>query len=208
MNKEKEFWDWFAENQATYLPVNATQDVDEKELILQKLLEKIHDYQHELYFEIGGHRDGSQELIITSEGNAKLFDKVETLVAAAPELKDWTVVALKPPMGTDFKVNYEGVELDPTEMWFLPLRDDENPGKLGLQLGIDGYDETKEKFYLGGSVMILESILGEKSFSLDVHYIELVKLAPSPAENGFIELVKLPEFIEWKEAKQTKPHID
>ena len=48
---------------------------------------------------------------------------------------------------------------------------------------------------------MLDTVLGEKVFALDVKFIEIGYLPDNPEKQGMMELHDLPEFIKWKKAK-------
>lgn len=196
------FWEWFKLNNKAYLFLNAV-DAAIKEQMLNNLMEQLHKYCNKLYFEIGGHPDKSQELIITAEGNKRHFDKVETLIDVAPHLPNWTFIAFIPPRGIDFEMKYEDVELKPREMWFEPLEHPDNPATIGIKVCTKNFELVEDSEWLRPAVCkILDTILGEKSFALDVEHVAIDQLPDEPEEQGLIQLSELPAFIRWKKSKQ------
>ena len=73
---------------------------------LDALLEQLHLYCADLYFEMGGFPDEEQELIITAEGQADLFGAVYEVIAEAPILKSWKFIALKQPVSVYIVVGH------------------------------------------------------------------------------------------------------
>jgi len=138
MDKEQQFWNWFKQNEAQYFFLNQIDKDDEKERLLDDLLDHLHQYSIHLYFVVGGSPDGIQDLIITAEGNSDFFDQVDHLVNNAPQLDHWNIVAFK-PVQEDFKISYEGLELDPKNMFFIPLESDKS-NRIGLRIYVDNYD--------------------------------------------------------------------
>ena len=157
-----------------------------------------------MFFEIGGYPDQEQELIITALGNKELFPQVEKLISNAPKLKDWNFIALKPSQGSKFVTRYEDVELDPQNMWFLPLDNTKQPELLGLKLFTNNFNQEKKRQFLAASYILLDTILGERSSGLDISYVDIDKLPENPEEKGMIELPDLPKYLAWHQSKIKK----
>jgi hypothetical protein len=199
MSKEKQFWDWFKDNEAKYFFLNQINDDNEKERLLDEFLEHLHIYCDKLFFEVGGYPNEKQDLIITAEGNMDFFDKVESLVKQAPQLEYWNVIAFKPVM-EDCTTEYNDIKLDPKAMWFIPLNNKTSP-KIGLRVYVGNYNSTNEKHFLTAVYLVLDNILGEKSNALDIGYVEIESLPSIPEREELIELTKLPRYIDWKKSK-------
>ena len=194
----RKFWKWFTKNQQAYLQLNKVEDVESKDELQNDLLSKLNDYRKGLFYEIGGQPDGKAALIITAEGNLELFEDVRRLIKKAPKLEKWEFIAFKQPMGSDFKVNYEGLEVDPKSLWFLPLKNIDHPESIGLRIGIPDYNDSNENRYIAAAYLILDTILGEENNAQYLGYVEVNSLPENFADNGYIELNKLLEFVEWK----------
>jgi hypothetical protein len=200
-SKEKQFWDWFKENNAKFFFLNQIDDNQEKERLLNEFLEQLHTYDEHLFFEIGGYPDETQELIISAEGDLEQFEKVERLVSQAPQLKDWRIIAFKPPAESGFTIDYNGIKLSPKNLWFFPLENKKAPELLGLKIYLEDYNKTTEKDTLTAIYLVLDSLLGEKSSALDIQHVEIDQLPSTPEEQGLIELLELPKYIKWKKSK-------
>jgi hypothetical protein len=201
MSKEEQFWGWFKINNSKYFFLNQVIDLESKEKLLSEFLDQLHAYCDKLFFEIGGIPNEPQELIISAEGDKAYFDKVERLVSKAPKINDWQIIAFKPPMGFDFITEYEGVKLEVNGIWFLPLESENEPKALGVKLFFSNYSSKKEGSFIGGSYQILDAILGEKSAALEINHIEVGKLPKNPEKEGLIELLELPKYINWRNAR-------
>jgi hypothetical protein len=198
----KQFWQWFEQNNKTYLFLYEV-GAEKKEQLLNNLMEQLHEYCENLWFEIGGHPDEEQELIITAEGNADYFERVEALISAAPKIPNWTFIAFIPPRDIEFEIKYEEVELKPSEMWFEPLEHPDYPAAIGIKVFTRNYELVKDSEWLRPAVYkILDTILGEKSFAIDIEHVAIDQLPDGPDEEGLIELSALPTYIEWKKSKQ------
>ena len=195
MDTISQFWKWFQDNNKAYLFLD---DVDEevKEDLLNDLLEQLHKYCDQIYFEIGGDPDEDQELIITAEGYEKYFGKVEELINAAPQISNWTFIAFKPPIPGHFKSKWDDLELNTEEMWFLPLINEEN-NDLGIRVCLKNYDLIKDNEILTTLLYkMLDTILGEKSSALNIKYVDTDLQPDDPAEEGMYPILELQNYID------------
>jgi hypothetical protein len=200
MSKEKRFWNWFKRNEGKYFFLNQIDDVNEKERLLDEFLDQLHKYCNRLFFEIGGYPDGKQDLIITAEGDKDYFIYVETIVKSAPKLEYWNVIAFK-PVRADFITEYKDISLDPSKIWFIPLNNNEDPGKIGLRLYSDNYNESNKIDFLTAAYIVLDNVLGEESNALNIDYVEMQTPSSSQKEEA-IELNKLARYIQWWKSKK------
>jgi hypothetical protein len=198
MTTAAKFWNWFKEHNEPYLLVDDLED-DVKETLFDDLLEQLHLYCAHLYFEIGGLPGEEQELIITAEGNVDYFEQVELLIANAPVIQGWTFIAFIPQRNPPVNTLYEDVELIPTKMWFMPLNSTSKPKSIGIKVCLRDYEVVKDNKWLKPAVYkLLDTILGEKVFALDIDFVDFGDLPEDPAKEGMIELVDLPRFVVWK----------
>ena len=200
-NKITNFWKWFEDNNHAFLFTNEV-DEDIKEQLLSDFLERLHHYNEKLYFQIGSSPDKDQELIITAEGNIEHFESVEKLIAAAPAIPNWKFISFIQPSKDDNSINFEGTELTRTELWFMPLQSASDPASIGIRICVPNYETLKTSKWLESAVYkMLDTVLGEKSFALDIDYLDLGDLPDAPDEKGMIELIDLPGYIAWKKKK-------
>jgi hypothetical protein len=202
----KQFWNWFKDNNSAYLFLNQIEDESEKQRLLDNLMKRLHQYCDKLYFQIGGHPDDDQELIITAEGNSDYFKLVEDLVSLAPTVPNWKFIALlQPDISKDFHINYEGIVLASNQIYFLPLDHEDSPSLIGLRICIKNYESLKDNKWLQPTVYkIIDTIVGEKAFALDIDYIEIDELPEEPKEEGMFELSGLPSYLEWHKSNHPR----
>lgn len=196
--KENIFWNWFLENEDKYSGFEKVKNPKIKEKLLEELLRKLHNYSDGLYFEIGGFPNGINELIVTAEGKRNYFKDVEKLVDSAPLIKNWNVIAFKPPMGDIFNSNFGGIMLEPKNIWFLPLENEECPSELGLRLSYSNLNILQKEQEQNAIFNLIECILGEKYLGENICHIEVGPFPQNPNDMGYIELEELRNFIEWR----------
>jgi len=199
MDKVLQFWDWFRLNEAKYFFLNQIADDTEKERLVDELLIHLHLYCDQLYFLVGGQPNENQDLIITSEGDTDFFADVEQLVAQAPQLDHWNIIAFKPAEAGGM-VKYNDVELDPGQMYFDPL-ESKLSHKIGLRIYVEDYNAMHDDSYLTAAYIVVDTLLGEKSSAINIGHIEIAGLNSISDKERFIELTKLPKYVNWKIAK-------
>lgn len=183
-----QFWHWF-QGFSHRLPGGEVPDP-----LQDELLSELHSYDGRLYFLIST-SSFPHELIITAEGDANAFEAAETLVDSAPKFDGWRFVALKPPMGFDSRFRDGPIDLDVSRLWFLPLKSADDPAALAIQIGFPDADFVLRHQSVDAAYTILETAIGERSCTEDIAQVVVDDLPDSPAENGYLELPRLPDFI-------------
>jgi len=193
--KAEIFWKWFNKNQNKFLFLSDVTEL-EKDDLMDEFLTELHKFNENIYFEIGGHpKDEKVELIISAEGMVEHFPAVEKLTSAAPNYKNWYVIAFKPPMGNAFSLEYRGITFDPEKIIYIPLTSEQNPNGVGFQVCYPDYEEMDKDIYVNGTYLILDSIIGEKSAAMDIDYMEVIKTPKNISEFDFGHLSNIAEFI-------------
>jgi hypothetical protein len=200
MSKEKVFWNWFRKKSKIYSEINELNDENKINKLLDSLLKHLHDYSEGLFFQIGGD-NAVNELIISADGNKNYFTTVENLVDSAPKIRHWKIIAFKPPQGSDFVTKYKNAILNPKEIWFLPF-DNDDIVQLGLRFYIPNFAQKDKDDYINGMYQVLDTILGEKACALDIDYVDVDNLPACPEAEGLIELVELPDYINWRKSQK------
>ncbi|WP_338378820.1 hypothetical protein [uncultured Flavobacterium sp.] len=204
MNQITTFWNYFQQNNFVFLLLTEVPQ-DELKNQFDKLLYHLHHYNKDLGIIIKNKKTNA-ELIITANGNPYLFKEVELLVHHAPKINRWKTTAfLQPEMniekyenGTDKPLNYCGISIRISEMYFIPL---ENPNKLtdlGIRVLLKNYIIHKENSRLREAVYtLIEHLIGEKSFANDLSFIEIDQLKNEDLEDDCVlELYNLKFFID------------
>jgi len=196
MSRATRFWSWFSSNERRYRDL----DVPEKEQLLDELLEQLHAFDRNLWFEIGGGSDGPRELVITAEGNLSAFPALRELCRSAPSIPEWTVVSFKQPQGFDFTTEYEDITVAPAATWFLPLDSQQQPELLGLRLAFAHFETSRQRQFLAAAYVMLEAGLGELTAAEHITHVEVCLAPSSPESEGYRVLPELPEYLAQRRA--------
>ena len=96
-------------------------------------------------------------------------------------------------------IEYEGLELHPENIWFIPLDSKEEPHKFGVRIYLENYDEAEDEKFFSAVNYLLEKLLGEKDNALIIQYMEVSGI-PAPTQEGeLFPLEDLPSYIDfWK----------
>lgn len=183
MNTITNFWNHFQQNNFVFLLLNEIPK-DELKTHFDKLIGILHQYNKDLDLVIKNKKKGA-ELIITANGNPYLFKEVELLVHHAPVIERWKITAfLQPDLNiekyenrTDKQLEYFGISLKISDMYFIPI---ENPNKttdLGIKVLLKNYIVHKDNPRLREAVYVhIEHLIGEKAFANNITFIEIRQL--------------------------------
>lgn len=147
------FWDWFRAHAAE---VATVQRGDEK--IADRLAAELHKIDARLTFEVGV-RNTPKELIVSADGIRDAFPAVQRLVAAAPPVAGWRVIAFRPRKKIAGIGMGGGRKLDVDDVAFEVLG--QHAGTIDVRLyapGIGGADDNAAK-QIG--YLLLDAVLGE-----------------------------------------------
>ena len=201
MNQITNFWNHFKENNFVFLLLNEIPK-DELKVHFDKLIYLLHQYNKDLDLIIKNKNKGA-ELIITANGNPYLFKEVELLVHLAPVVERWKITAFLQPETnlikyencTDKPLEYYGINLRISEMYFIPLENQEKETDLGIKVFIKNYIIHKDNPRLREAVYVhIEHLIGEKAFANDIAFIEIGQLVGN--QEKLIELYNLKFYID------------
>jgi hypothetical protein len=195
------FWNHFQQNNFVFLLLNEISK-DELKTHFDKLIQILHQYNKDLDLIIKNKKNGA-ELIITANGNPYLFKEVELIVHHAPVVERWKITAFIQPETnltkyencTDKPLEYYGITLQISEMYFIPLENPNKPTDLGIKVLLKNYIVHKDNPRLREAVYIhIEHLIGEKAFANDIAFIEIGQLEGD--DENIIELYNLKFYFE------------
>lgn len=204
MNPFQNFWQLFQkENLAIFLLNDLPKEVTLEKL--NALTQAMKEYNKDLGYIIKSGTEKS-ELIITAHGNPYLFKEVELLVFHAPKLERWKITAFLQPEididayenGTDKPLEFYGISLRISEIYFLPLEVPGKPHEFGIKVLLKNYIVHKDNPRLREALYVhIEHLIGEKSFANDLSFIEIDQLKNEDLEDDCVlELYNLKFFID------------
>jgi len=199
----KDFWVYFEKNNFAFIMLNEL-EIEIKNEKCNELNRFLQIFHPKLGFIL---KTSSTEnrLIITAHGNPYLFKSVELLVKYAPIIKNWTVIGCIPPSqnlenykkGTDKSFHYHGITLKISEMKYAVISCENNPLLVSINIYIKNFIVHSYNDYLVTAVhIILEMLLGEKSFSNEIHFVKISQLTSEVDVNlKLVSLYHLPAYI-------------
>lgn len=185
------FWEWFK--------ANASKIAESKhdDPVRLALLDELQRVNREFYYEVSVD-EVPREFILTVEGKIDLFELVRALVALAPEIVGWRVVALKQPMGFNFTTRYGDVTIDVRRLKFKPLMNRaSSPPRFGLRVGIPDFNVDDQLAARNAVLVALDTALGEEVAAREIERIEVMSLPENFEEEGFLPLPDLPLYLNW-----------
>jgi hypothetical protein len=202
MNTITNFWNHFQQNNFVFLLLNEIPK-DVLKIHFDKLIEILHQYNKDLDLIIKNKTNGA-ELIITANGNPYLFKEVELLVHYASVVERWKITAFLQPEinltkyenGTDKPLEYYGITLRISEMYFIPLENPNKPTDLGIKVLLKNYIVHKDNPRLREAVYVhIEHLIGEKAFANDIAFIEMGQWEGDNVNH--IQLYNLKSYIDY-----------
>ncbi|MEK7780930.1 MAG: hypothetical protein AAB370_05460 [Verrucomicrobiota bacterium] len=186
--KISEFWEWFDSYKSC---VDGPKPWQEHHL--DEILERISRIEPGLAVELGVREDGVKEMTISPDGVRERFAIVEQIVAQAPALEGWEVVAFRQPVRGDFSLRCGDLELTPSELYFLPLEEDGNLDVIVYGSGFDDQDEGELGYH---GLFLIDSLIGEYNCVTQVRHYDFQELPDEPDREGLLPLSQLASFIE------------
>lgn len=185
---ELKFWRWFSSNSARYFHFESNQEILFDEL--QNALFRVHSG---LTFELGPVKDGVRDFVISADGNVEAFAAVQQLVALAPELYGWHILAFRPRGDIDCELEMGEVKIGPEQLYFS-LEPDNN--KVGLHLFISQVEDIDSETAIVACFILLDNALGEYDVEKKLGFIERYVLPENPTAYGLKPFQEIPDEVD------------
>jgi hypothetical protein len=190
VDPQKRFWKWFEDHASSLAAVKSGRDP-----ILQKVARELRKVDPGLDFEMGLSEDDQCEFIVSANGIRKVFPVVEHLVACAPTLPGWKIIAFRQPKGSVPEIRYENFLLKAEDVWFSYKR---RMDKVDLTIYIRDLSPDNKEQAIGASFILLDSMLGEYLVATGIGFLEHKPLPDSPAARGFQPLSEIGTIVMMK----------
>jgi hypothetical protein len=165
---EQQFWTWFRQREPVLRQVQTG-----REPVCEELAAELQRVQPELVYEFEANRGGRRVLTISADGIVSAFPAVERLVAAAPALSAWRVIAFR--QGSPGPRIVEIAERRVSSADVL-VRLAPDGSKTGLTIAMPGYRTTFSQSFERAGYLLLDALLGEYLVGTRVGFIEFVAL--------------------------------
>ena len=170
MDKEQSFWNWFVRHEDELMHFER-----DRESVFDALSMELARVHPDLTFEFGPEQNQHREFVISAGGIKAAFPAVESLVASAPDLPAWTVIAFRPRRTTINVIELGAYRIDPDDVQYSLLRCD---NKLGVYLFLPGYADGDASI-AEIAYLFLDEALGEYDVETK---LGLIKMLPADIE--------------------------
>ena len=196
-SKQKEFrinkfWEWFK----GYAPTIKTVTKENADLILDLILEELQRIRNGLAIEITSSNNSDlKNLIISANGDINKFDFVEEIVAKAPDIKGWKIVAFRQrAQDPDLSIDIPNlIKFEVSKMYFMPLGDRENLDLIIFVPGILGKPKEMIAYY---GLIVIDYLIGEYDSITKVRYYDFQDIEALEETDEVLPLSVLPKFID------------
>ena len=162
---EVTFWSWFESNSERIASFESN-----REAIFDQIAHQLSTIHADLTFEIGPSIDGRRDFVVSAGGIKSAFPAVESLVASAPKLSEWNVIAFRPRHDPILPVKYGGVQIDPKDVRYWLGRHDEELAVVVFLPKFSGHDEVTMKTI---GYLFLDQSLGEYDVEMELGPIDV-----------------------------------
>lgn len=172
--KAKSVWIWFERRLAEFDDLSGNNPIYEK---FHKELSMVHP---SLVFEISDREEsGVHTLVISCDGIREGIASVEALVAKAPSIESWRIVAFRPAIDKSITIEGDdGLKLS-TDDILCDYRAMQN-NTVHVTLYIDGINDANKENYLRAAFVILDAAVGEFRAMTKIGELDLL---PTPSDS-------------------------
>jgi hypothetical protein len=178
------FWQWFEENATRLRPALFGKDPAAREEAFEEIREALDEVKSEVILEFSsGETPDTYHVIVSADSRPERVDAVKELVASAPELRGWQVVAFRPRMdvGDSMEIVIGDEKVGPADVWFT-VAEEENG--LALTLYVRGLTPANERMRGLGAALLAEHAVGERDALTLLSSLRTEPLPEGPEAKG------------------------
>ncbi|MCF6406253.1 hypothetical protein L3C95_25385 [Chitinophaga filiformis] len=189
------FWMWFLCHQKVYLRLHEVSET-EKEAWLDELLKQLHKYHKGLGYVLNLEHRIHAELIISAEGDFRLFEEVTFLISRAPVIDEWHFVDFIYPTEIKGLFTHDDMVFFPNDIYFTARKNNKRLGLLDLQLYMDATQANWQsaEFYNAVNLLLL-NLLGEINLATTIGKFSVNDIQNVSGKKRLYALRELPEFV-------------
>ena len=183
---EVRFWEWFQQHESEISAISTG-----AEPIVFEIGEQIRRVDPGLAWVTGTAADGSREFIVSAEGVKATIPIVEAVVAAAPEMPGWRIVAFRPRQKSIVGLQFQDRSLSAESIFYIsrPTKD-----KLDVDLFIEGLDASNAPDLIQACFLLLDATIGEYDVMTRIGELDFIPLSES--QGGHKPLSALPAEVD------------
>jgi hypothetical protein len=178
-DRDAAFWTWFKDHR---LEIAKIKRADEP--IANQIASEMHKVDPRLIFELGIGIE-PKEFIVSADGHREVFNAVKRLVAAAPEVPGWKIIAFRPRKSADLTIELgEGTKLGAGDLYYVMLPTSKPPAPVDIIVyipGLGGGDKDKDDALKQVGFLLLDATLGEYDTETRLGGIAFKSTAEKPA---------------------------
>lgn len=170
------FWAWFRDHAEVFAALNrrtasTRRLTSEDEALVSELAERLAEVDPRIFPYTGLARDGTNELILSTDGNPAAFPAVFEMARQAPDMTGWRFIPLKPRAGIAGRIDGGGVSIDCEKLRFFLDREFDPP--VLVLLTEEDVEEDFDAYQFLGSAVALQ-VLGEHDFAAAIGEIGVI----------------------------------
>jgi hypothetical protein len=177
-DRDAAFWTWFKDHR---VQIAALKRADEP--VANQIATELHKVDPRLIFELGIGIE-PKEFIVSADGNREVFPAVKRLVAAAPEVPGWKIIAFRPRKAPGLTIELgEGTKLGANDLFFMVLPTTKPPAPLDIIVYVPGLgsgDKEKDDALKQVGFLLLDATLGEYDTETRLGGIAFKSIAEKP----------------------------
>jgi hypothetical protein len=180
-----DFWSWFVANRGRF---EDTSHVDMR--AIKDLGTRLNKIEEGLTFQIGAPESGSV-IEISADGIRDRFPSVRQVVAAAPSIPGWRVVAFRQPAENvaDLQLEFHGQSISPNDITFVARS---SGSRASVVLYVPTSEKEVSRDLIGAAFILLDATLGEYAVETKVQIDGFLPKSEQPDEaRALPELVGL-----------------